>query len=70
MPSDLGAPEITKLALEGSDAICKETIDVFCAILGTAAANLAVTQGAFGGIYIGGGIVPRLGLYFDQSPFP
>ena len=67
--SDLGAPEITKLALEGSDAICKETIDVFCAILGTAAANLAVTQGAFGGIYIGGGIVPRLGQYFDQSPF-
>lgn len=51
------------------DALCRETIDVFCAILGTAAANLAVSQGAFGGIYIGGGIVPRLGLYFDQSPF-
>ena len=67
--TDLGAPEITKLALEGSDSICKETIDVFCAILGTAASNLAVTQGAFGGIYIGGGIVPRLGHYFDQSPF-
>ena len=65
----LDAPEITRLALEGSDAICKETIDVFCAILGTAAANLAVSQGAFGGIYIGGGIVPRLGLYFDESPF-
>ncbi len=66
---NLDAPEITRLALEGVDAVCKETIDVFCAILGTAAANLAVSQGAFGGIYIGGGIVPRLGLYFDQSPF-
>jgi len=66
---NLDAPEITRLALDGSDALCKETIDVFCAILGTAAANLAVSQGAFGGIYIGGGIVPRLGLYFDQSPF-
>lgn len=65
----LDAPEITRQALDGSDALCKETIDVFCAILGTAAANLAVSQGAFGGIYIGGGIVPRLGLYFDQSPF-
>ncbi len=65
----LGAPEITQLALDGADALCRETIDVFCGILGTAAANLAVTQGAFGGIYIGGGIVPRLGLYFDQSPF-
>jgi glucokinase len=66
---NLDAPEITRLALDGSDALCRETIDVFCAILGTAAANLAVSQGAFGGIYIGGGIVPRLGLYFDQSPF-
>lgn len=66
---NLDAPEITRLALDGSDALCKETLDVFCAILGTAAANLAVSQGAFGGIYIGGGIVPRLGLYFDQSPF-
>jgi glucokinase len=65
----LGAPEITRQALAGEDAVCAETLDVFCAILGTAAANLAVTQGAFGGIYIGGGIVPRLGAYFDQSPF-
>ncbi len=65
----LDAPEITRLALEGGDPLCKEAIDAFCAILGTAASNLAVSQGAFGGIYIGGGIVPRLGLYFDQSPF-
>ena len=65
----LPAAEITRLALEALDPLCKETIDVFCAILGTAAANLAVTQGAFGGIYIGGGIVPRLGTAFDQSSF-
>ena len=38
-------------------------------LLGTAAANLAVTLGSLGGIYIGGGIVPRLGEYFDRSPF-
>ncbi len=65
----LTAPEITERALAGSDPVCAETIDAFCAMLGTAAANLAVTQGAFGGIYIGGGIVPRLGTYFDRSPF-
>lgn len=65
----LDAPEITRRALAGEDALCKEAIDTFCAILGTAAGNLAVTQGALGGIYIGGGIVPRLGVYFDASPF-
>jgi glucokinase len=63
------APEITRLALDGSDPVCVETLEVFCAMLGTAAANLAVTLGAMGGIYIGGGIVPRLGEYFDRSPF-
>lgn len=68
-PEELHAPEITQRALEGQDPICKDTLEVFCAVLGTAASNLAVTLGALGGIYIGGGIVPRLGAYFDQSPF-
>jgi glucokinase len=68
-PLDLAAPEITRRGVEGSDAVCRETLDCFCAMLGTAAANLAVTLGAMGGVYIGGGIVPRLGDYFDHSPF-
>jgi len=38
-------------------------------MLGTIAGNLGVTLGAVGGIYIGGGIVPRLGEYFAKSPF-
>jgi glucokinase len=66
---NLEATEITQRALDNSDNICTETIDAFCGMLGTAAANLAVTQGAFGGIYLGGGIVPRLGDYFDRSSF-
>jgi glucokinase len=65
----LAAPEITRRALAGEDGLCAEALDTFCAVLGTAAANLAVTLGAMGGIYIGGGIVPRLGEYFDRSPF-
>jgi glucokinase len=65
----LPAPEITRLALEGSDAVCVEALEAFCAMLGTAASNLAVTQGAMGGVFIGGGIVPRLGTWFDRSPF-
>lgn len=69
LPPTLQAPDITRLGLTGQDARCAETLEVFCAMLGTAAANLAVTLGALGGIYIGGGIVPRLGDYFDRSPF-
>ncbi len=65
----LAAPEITRRALEATDAVCVETLQAFCAMLGTAAANLAVTLGAMGGVYIGGGIVPRLGEFFDRSAF-
>jgi len=65
----MSAPEITRRALDGSDPLCAQTLEAFCAMLGTAAANLAVTLGAMGGIYIGGGIVPRLGEYFDRSGF-
>jgi glucokinase len=68
-PQSLSAPEITRRGLDGSDAVCRESLEAFCAMLGTAAANLAVTLGAMGGIYIGGGIVPRLGEWFDRSPF-
>ncbi len=66
---DLQAPEITQRALESVDRHCEDALEVFCALLGTAAANLAVTLGAMGGIYIGGGIVPRLGKYFETSSF-
>lgn len=65
----LAAPEITRRALEGDDAFCTETLQAFCSVLGTTASNLAVTLGALGGIYIGGGIVPRLGEWFDRSGF-
>jgi len=61
--------QITEAALAGNEAHCREALDMFCAILGAAAANLVVTLGARAGCYIGGGIVPRLGEYFARSPF-
>ncbi len=67
--SALSAPDITRMALDNKDALCTETLEVFCNVLGTAASNLAVTLGALGGIYIGGSIVPRLGEFFDRSGF-
>lgn len=65
----LSAAEISQRALDGSCALCLQTIQQFSAMLGTVAGNLAMTLGAGGGIYIGGGIVPRLGELFLQSAF-
>ena len=61
--------EITDRAINGGDPLCTDVLDTFCAMLGTAAGNLALTLGASGGVYIGGGIVPRLGEFFDRSSF-
>lgn len=66
---DLDPRQITGAALSGSDPHCREALDMFCGILGTAAADLVVTLGARAGCFIGGGIVPRLGSYFEASPF-
>ena len=46
----------------------QRALELFFAFLGTVAGNLALSLGARGGVYIGGGIVPRLGA-IDHSPF-
>jgi glucokinase len=53
----------------GHDAQCHAALTAFAALLGNVAGNLALTLGAHGGVYIGGGIVPRLGARFDALPF-
>lgn len=65
----LAAAEIVRRALDASDSACTETVDCFCGMLGSMASDLALTLGATGGIFVGGGIVPRLGELFDRSPF-
>ena len=54
---------------DGGDADCARTLAVFCAMLGTVAGNVALTLGARGGLYIGGGIVPRMADLFFASGF-
>lgn len=65
----LSPEEISEHALNQTDKQCSETLEIFCALLGVVAGNLALTLGAKGGIYIGGGIIPKLGCYFESSPF-
>lgn len=65
----LSTAQIVQRAIHKTCPWCVETVDCFCTMLGTVASNLALTLGATGGIYIGGGIVPRLGQVFLQSGF-
>lgn len=52
-----------------ADPLCSAALELFCGFLGSFAGNLALTLGARGGIYIGGGIVPRLQNELARSRF-
>ncbi|HEY3515584.1 MAG TPA: glucokinase [Gammaproteobacteria bacterium] len=60
--------DVTNLAKQG-EPLARKTLAVFFAMLGTVASNLAVTTGARGGVYIAGGIVPRLVEQLGKSEF-
>jgi len=68
-PALNNAREIGVAAREGRDALAVQALQHFSAFLGQAAGNLALTLGARGGVYVGGGIVPQLGAAFDQGLF-
>jgi glucokinase len=61
--------QITDARIGEQHPRAREAMQMFCAMLGTIAGNLALTLGARGGVYIAGGIVPRLGAAFGQSAF-
>ncbi|MBK8174263.1 MAG: glucokinase [Rhodospirillales bacterium] len=66
---EMTPPECTARAMAGTCAISAEALRLFSVMLGTVAANLAVTFDARGGIYIAGGIVPKLGVHFAAENF-
>jgi glucokinase len=63
------AAEITINALEDKSQRAREALSLFCAFLGSFAGNVALTFGAHGGVYIGGGISPRILNFLSQSDF-
>jgi glucokinase len=60
---------VTEAALQARHSHAVEALALFCALLGSLAGNLALTLGARGGVYVGGGIAPRLGAALDASAF-
>ena len=61
--------EVLERADQHPQSTAAEALEMFCGLLGSVAGDLALTLGARGGVYIGGGIVPRLGARFERSAF-
>lgn len=68
---DPGRPspaDITTRARQG-DALCEHTLDVFCAALGAAAGDQVLMQGGWDGVFLTGGVTPRILDWIRRSGF-
>jgi len=68
-PDDLSPAQVTAGAVERADPDCTGALDMFFNMLGSVCGDLALTYGARGGVYIAGGIVPRLLPQIEASGF-
>ena len=63
------AADITKAALDGTCPTSRTALDLFCAFLGSIAGDVALMFGARAGVYIAGGIAPRILDFLERSEF-
>ncbi len=68
-PRQFDPAEVTSAACADGDRHCRLALDLFFSFLGTVAGNLALTLGARGGVYLAGGILPRLIDELERSSF-
>ena len=61
--------EITAAAMSGSDLVARESLEVFCGLLGSAVGDMALLYGAQGGVYLAGGILPQIREFLLNSSF-
>lgn len=65
----LSSAEIGAAALDDSRPMCRETLSLFCRILGRAAGDIALAMWAMDGIYLAGGILPKYSGFLSESSF-
>ncbi|MEH6608146.1 MAG: glucokinase [Halioglobus sp.] len=61
--------EVSHLALTADDEHCLQALTVFCELLGSACADFILANGAYGGLYLAGGILPRMTDFLKASRF-
>lgn len=60
---------VSQAALAGGDPVCAEALDLFVSVYGAEAGNLALKALALGGVYIGGGIAPKIRPALEDGRF-
>ena len=67
--SALSPEEISGRALRAEDTLCTASLETFCALLGSVCGDFVLANGAYGGVYLAGGIVPRMMDFLENSAF-
>lgn len=65
----LAPEEISAQALANECPICVSCVDTFCALLGSLCGDFVLANGAYGGLYLAGGIVPSILPILEKSSF-
>ena len=60
---------ISAAAQSGDDALARDTLHLFCALLGSAIGDMALLYGAHGGVYLAGGVLPQIREFLPRSAF-
>ncbi|MCB1084501.1 MAG: glucokinase [Chlamydiia bacterium] len=60
---------ISEKGLNGSSKACKKTLEIFASIYGSEAGNIALKMLALGGVYLGGGIAPKILPFLKEGEF-
>ncbi len=68
-PESFEPHHISEYGASNKNDLCRESLSLFCRALGVAAGNLALTCGAKGGVYLAGGILPRIKDFLLNSDF-
>jgi glucokinase len=65
----LGAADISDRALQNIDPMCQLALNTFCALLGSACGDFVLSNGAYAGLFLAGGIIPRIVPFLRASTF-
>jgi len=68
-PGQDRAATISQHALAGSDPVCEMALSMFCSVLGATAGNLGLMVLATGGVFVAGGIAPRIIPFLRRGGF-
>lgn len=66
---DLSPADVSSRGMDASDQLCVEALETFCAFLGSVCGDFVLQNGAYGGVYIAGGIIPRMIPFLRNSAF-